>query len=127
MGLKITILIVGRKQGGETWLDEACDMYLTRLKPSGLEVATEWHKNDATLVKNVRADYERNAPVVLLDPMGKSCTSEKLTDSMYRWLEEGGSRLVFVIGGGTFKIVATLFYPLRLVLRSYMLLLLLLL
>jgi Predicted SPOUT methyltransferase len=101
MGLKVTIRIVGRKQGGEAWLDEACDMYLTRLKPSGLEVATEWHKNDAALVKCVLADYDKNAPVVLLDPVGTSCTSETLTDNMYRWLEEGGSRLVFVIGGGT--------------------------
>ena len=105
MGLKVTIRIVGRKQGGEDWLDKACDMYLTRLKPSGLEVNTEWHKNDAALVRGVRSDWEKNAPVVLLDPIGKSCTSEKLTDKMYRWLEEGGSRLVFVIGGGTFYVV----------------------
>jgi 23S rRNA (pseudouridine1915-N3)-methyltransferase len=105
MGLKVTIRIVGRKQGGEDWLDEACDMYLTRLKPSGLEVITEWHKNDAALCKGVVADYEKNSPVVLLDPSGKSYKSEELTDFMYRGLEEGGSRLVFVIGGGTFVCV----------------------
>lgn len=101
MALKVTIRIVGRKQGGEDWLEQACDMYLTRLKPSGVEAVTEWHKNDAALVKGVLADREKNSPVVLLDPTGTSYTSEKLTQSMYRWLEEGGSRLVFVIGGGT--------------------------
>jgi hypothetical protein len=101
MGLKVTIRIVGRKQGGEDWMEQACDMYLARLKPSGLEIGTEWHKNDAALVKGVTTDHEKNTPVVLLDPAGTTLTSEKLTDSIYRWLEQGGSRLVFVIGGGT--------------------------
>jgi Predicted SPOUT methyltransferase len=101
MGLKVTIRIVGRKQGGEEWMEQACDMYLTRLKPSGLEIGTEWHKNDAALLKGVTTDHDKNTPVVLLDPAGTTLTSEKLTDSIYRWLEQGGSRLVFVIGGGT--------------------------
>jgi Predicted SPOUT methyltransferase len=101
MGLKVTIRIVGRKQGGEDWMEQACDMYLARLKPSGLEIATEWHKNDAALVKGVTTDHEKNTPVVLLDPAGTTLTSEKLTDNIYRWLEQGGSRLVFAIGGGT--------------------------
>jgi 23S rRNA pseudoU1915 N3-methylase RlmH len=101
MGLKVTIRIVGRKQGGEEWMEQACDMYLTRLKPSGLEIGTEWHKNDAALVKGVTTDHDKNTPVVLLDPAGTTLTSEKLTDNIYRWLEQGGSRLVFVIGGGT--------------------------
>jgi Predicted SPOUT methyltransferase len=103
MGLKVTIRIVGRKQGGEEWLEEACDMYLTRLKqPSGLEVTTEWHKSDAALLKGVAADCDKNVPVVLLDPLGSRMTSEKLADNIYQWLEKGGSRLVFVIGGGRF-------------------------
>lgn len=99
MGLKVTIRIVGRKTS-EQWLEDACDMYLKRLKPSGLEVETVWHKNDAALVKCVFSDYNKSsASVVLLDPTGKTPTSEKLADNIYRWLEDGGSRLVFVIGG----------------------------
>lgn len=98
MGLKVTIRIVGRKTS-EQWLEDACDMYLQRLKPSGIEIETIWHKNDAALVKCVSADYKNAPTVVLLDPTGKTCTSEKLADDIYRWLELGGSRLVFVIGG----------------------------
>jgi 23S rRNA pseudoU1915 N3-methylase RlmH len=100
MGMKVTIRIVGRKQGGEGWIDDGCSMYLTRLQPSGLEVGTEWHRNDAALVKSVQGDYDKNTPVVLLDPTGTKRTSETLANSMYQWLEDGGSRLVFVIGGG---------------------------
>jgi 23S rRNA pseudoU1915 N3-methylase RlmH len=105
MGRKLTIRIVGRKQGGEEWLEEACDMYLKRLKPTGFEVCTEWYKsNDALLkVHNEQASSQaptKHVPIVLLDPTGLRCTSEALTDKIYQWLQEGGSRLVFVIGGG---------------------------
>jgi len=99
-GMKVTIRIVGRKSGGETWQEDACNMYLRRLKPSGLEVETEWYKNDNALVKGVTADNDKRTPVVLLDPTGRSYSSEKLAESMYQWIEDGGSRLVFVIGGG---------------------------
>ena len=99
MGLKVTIRIVGRKTS-EQWLEDACDMYLQRLKPSGIEIDTIWHKNDAALVKGVSTDHDKSsASVVLLDPTGKSYTSEDLADNIYRWLENGGSRLVFAIGG----------------------------
>ena len=105
MGRKVTIRIVGRKQGGEEWLEEACDMYLKRLKPTGFEVCTEWYKtNDALLkVHNEQSQSQaptKHVPIVLLDPTGLRCTSELLTDKIYQWLQEGGSRLVFVIGGG---------------------------
>jgi 23S rRNA (pseudouridine1915-N3)-methyltransferase len=106
MARKVTIRIVGRKQGGEAWLEEACDMYLARLKPSGLEIATEWYKNDAALVKVHKESLEGMAskfvPMVLLDPRGVRCSSETFTDHVYQWLEEGGSRLIFVIGGGKY-------------------------
>jgi 23S rRNA pseudoU1915 N3-methylase RlmH len=107
MGRKVMIRIVGRKQGGEEWLEEACDMYLKRLKPTGFEVCTEWYKtNDALLkVHNEQSSSQaltKHVPIVLLDPTGMRCTSESLTDKIYQWLEEGGSRLVFVIGGGKF-------------------------
>jgi len=98
MGLKVTIRIVGRKTS-EQWLQDACAMYLQRLKPV-LEVETVWHKNDAALVKGVSTDYDNSSStVVLLDPAGKTYTSEKLADNIYRWLGDGGSRLTFVIGG----------------------------
>lgn len=97
--MKATIKIVGRKP--KDWLDEACEMYRVRLQPAGWEVTTEWLKNDEGLVKSVEGDLVRNTPVVMLDPGGKTFSSEDLSDKVYQWIEEGGSRLVFVIGGGT--------------------------
>jgi hypothetical protein len=110
MGRKITIRIVGRKQGSEDWLEDACDMYLQRLKPTGFEVITEWYKNNEALLKIHNEQHatttsnhnsNKNIPIVLLDPNGIRCTSESFTDHIYEWLQIGGSRLVFVIGGGT--------------------------
>lgn len=99
MGLEIKIRIVGRKSGGEKWLDSSYSTYETRLKSTNLQVTTQWHKNDEELMKNIDSDGSKNHVIVLLDPLGKMCTSEKFSESMYKWLEEGGSRLTFVIGG----------------------------
>jgi 23S rRNA (pseudouridine1915-N3)-methyltransferase len=99
MGMKINIRIVGRKSGSEKWLEEACSMYETRLRPSSVEVETTWHKDNQALTKGVEADQSKGHTVVLLDPLGATKTSEKFTDDMYEWLDRGGSRLCFVIGG----------------------------
>jgi len=99
MGLEVKIRMVGRKNGGEKWLESAYSTYDTRLRPTNLNVSTQYHKNDVELVRGIEADEEKNHKVVLLDPLGKLCTSEIFSEDMYRWLEEGGSRLTFVIGG----------------------------
>eukprot|EP00985_Skeletonema_marinoi_P017154 scaffold9352_cov123-Skeletonema_marinoi.AAC.8 len=99
MGLQVKIRIVGRKNGGEKWLDQSYSTYETRLKPTNLEVTTHWHKNDEDLLKNIEADTSKNHKVILLDPLGKMSTSEMFSDNMYNWLEVGGSRLTFCIGG----------------------------
>lgn len=99
MGMQVKIRIVGRKNGGEKWLDEACSVYETRLRSSTLDVETHWHKNDQDLVKGVEADLAKAHSVVLLDPAGKTRSSEDFTSDLYSWLEVGGSRLVFVVGG----------------------------
>ena len=99
MGLEVKIRMVGRKNGGEKWLESAYSTYDTRLRPTNLNVSTQYHKNDVELVKGIESDEEKNHKVVLLDPLGKLCTSEAFSEDMYRWLEEGGSRLTFVIGG----------------------------
>ena len=99
MGLEVKIRMVGRKNGGEKWLESAYSTYDTRLRPTNLNVSTQYHKNDVELVRGIESDEEKNHKVVLLDPLGKLCTSEAFSEDMYRWLEEGGSRLTFVIGG----------------------------
>ena len=99
MGLEIKIRIVGKKSGGEKWLDSSYSTYETRLKSTNLKVTTQWHKNNEELVKGIEGDTSKSHGMVLLDPLGKMCTSEKFSEDMYQWLEEGGSRLTFVIGG----------------------------
>ena len=98
MGLQIKIRTVGRKNGNELWLDDAYSMYETRLS-STLQVETTWHKNNADLIKGISMDQDKGYSIVLLDPTGQTMTSERLTERMYEWLDQGGSRLVFVIGG----------------------------
>ena len=103
MGLQIKIRIVGREKSGtyDQWIQEACSMYTTRLQSSQIQVETEWHKTNDALIKGVSADVSKNnAVVVLLDPNGQMpSSSEAFSEKLYQWLEEGGSRLVFVIGG----------------------------
>ena len=99
MGMEIKIRIVGRKNGSEKWLEDAYSMYETRLRPSTLDVSTIWHKTDNDLTKNVMGDVEKGHTVVLLDPTGKARTSEEFSEAIYNWLDVGGSRLSFVIGG----------------------------
>jgi 23S rRNA (pseudouridine1915-N3)-methyltransferase len=99
MGMKINIRIVGRKAGSEKWLEAGVAMYETRLRPSSLEVKTTWHKDNDALVKGVETDQSKGHVVVLLDPLGKTRTSEQLSDDLYQWLDQGGSRLSLVIGG----------------------------
>ena len=99
MGLDVKIRMVGRKNGGEKWLETAYDTYETRLQSSNVNVETQYHKNADELITCIAIDESKNHKVVLLDPRGKLCTSETFSNNMYSWLEEGGSRLTFVIGG----------------------------
>lgn len=98
MAMKVNIRIVGRKSS-EPWLEEGCAMYETRLRPSNVEVETTWHKDNPALVKGVESDRQKGHSVVLLDPLGTTKTSERFAEDMYEWLDRGGSRLSFVIGG----------------------------
>jgi len=99
MGMQVKIRIVGRKSGSEQWLEDAYDMYATRLRASPVDLETVWHKSDQDLIKGVQTDLDKNHAVVLLDPKGKQRSSEKFSEQVFDWLDRGGSRLAFVIGG----------------------------
>ena len=73
--------------------------FQTRLRPSNVEVDTTWHKDNQALTKSVEGDASKGHSIILLDPLGTSKTSEKFSDDLYEWLDRGGSRLSFVIGG----------------------------
>jgi 23S rRNA (pseudouridine1915-N3)-methyltransferase len=99
MGMAVKIRIVGRKSGSEKWLDDAYCMYEMRLRSTNLDVETIWHKNDSDLTKAITADQEKGHTIVLMDPTGTMSTSEKFSRDLFSWMELGGSRVVFVIGG----------------------------
>jgi 23S rRNA (pseudouridine1915-N3)-methyltransferase len=94
----IKIRIVGRKNSGESWLHDAYTCYETRMRGT-IDVETVWHKNDAELVSSVRADRKKYHTVIILDPKGKTYSSEQFSQKFYSWLHDGGSRISFVIGG----------------------------
>ena len=98
MGMKINIRIVGRKSS-EPWLEDGVDMYETRLKPSNINIETTWHRDNLGLMKGYGMDVSKRHTVICLDPTGTQETSESFTTNIYRWLDEGGSRLSFIIGG----------------------------
>ena len=99
MGMDVKIRIVGRKNGSEQWLEDAYSMYDNRLKPTNIDVQTIWHKNDNDLIKSVDTDTAKGHVICFLDPLGKMASSDEFSSDLYQWLELGGSRLSFVIGG----------------------------
>jgi len=99
MGLDVRIRIVGRKNGCERWLADAYDMYETWLQSSNISVETTWHKNNDDLIKAVKVDSSKEHSIILLDIGGTSMTSEEFSKAFYQWLNVGGSRVVFIIGG----------------------------
>lgn len=97
---RATIRMVGRKQN-DSWITDGCGMYEKRLRSAGWDIDTVYHKTDAVLEQGVATDVSKRIPIVLLDiEEGKSYTSESFASSLYNWIEEGGSRVSFVIGGG---------------------------
>lgn len=90
--LKIKLFSIGKTK--ESWLEEAIEEYLRRLKPT-VSIEFIWAKNDEQLVQLV----EKEPLYICLDPVGKLMTSEQFSDFLVSKLEEGGSRLAFVIGG----------------------------
>jgi len=100
--MQVRIRTVGRNKAlsSEKWLEDGYTMYEKRLKPANIAVATEWHKNNDALLKGMQADWEKGQKLVMLDPSGVSYTSEQFAEEFFRWMEQGGSRLCFAIGGG---------------------------
>ncbi len=94
----IKIRIVGRKNSGETWLHDAYTCSEARLRGT-IAVETVWHKNDADLVSSVMSHHKKQHAVILLDPRGNTYSSEKFSHQFFSWLDAGGSRATFVIGG----------------------------
>ena len=99
MGLEINIRIVGRKNSIEStsFLQESYETYTKRLS-STITLYTTFHKSNNDLLKNLQTDSKKGYGIVCLDEKGDMYTSMEFSTKMYNWLEDYGSRLVFVIG-----------------------------
>ena len=98
--LRINIHIRGRERGGEKWIEEGYDQYAIRLRPQGIELRTIWHKTDAKLLAAISGKgIDADSPKICLDVLGKEKTSPAFSELCFQRLEQGGSRLCFVIGG----------------------------
>lgn len=90
--LKLKIISIGKTK--ESWLEDALNEYLKRLKPY-MSVEWVWAKDDTHLVELSR----KESSTIGLDPAGQLFTSDKFATFMEECWEKGGSRVTFVIGG----------------------------
>lgn len=90
---KIQIITIGKTK--ESWLKEALQLYMDRLKGS---IAIEFIivKDDDKLQLLLS---QHDNPILYLDPVGKSTTSELFSKELFSRLEKSGGRLSIVIGG----------------------------
>lgn len=89
---QIKILSVGKTK--ESWLEDALQEYIKRLKPiASFEFI--WAKNDSQLLLL----SQKEPLIICLDPQGQAMSSIEFAHFIQKKLIEGGSRLAFVIGG----------------------------
>src|SRR5262249_35550637 len=89
---KIKILTIGKVR--EKWLEMAISEYLKRLKPIA-DVSVHLARDDQQLIQWV----QKESQVICLDVEGQLMNSEAFSKFVHMHLQQGGSRLCFVIGG----------------------------
>eukprot|EP00551_Chaetoceros_affinis_P010422 CAMPEP_0203662086 /NCGR_PEP_ID=MMETSP0090-20130426/177_1 /ASSEMBLY_ACC=CAM_ASM_001088 /TAXON_ID=426623 /ORGANISM="Chaetoceros affinis, Strain CCMP159" /LENGTH=177 /DNA_ID=CAMNT_0050524831 /DNA_START=1434 /DNA_END=1967 /DNA_ORIENTATION=+ len=91
--------MVGRKNSIEStsYLQEGYNEYTKRLS-STIQLSTTYHKSNDDLLKGLQVDSKKGFGIICLDEKGAMYTSTEFSSAMYHWMEEYGSRLVFVIG-----------------------------
>jgi 23S rRNA (pseudouridine1915-N3)-methyltransferase len=93
--LTTNIFIVGKKNGGEDFINEGCMEYEKRLKPT-MQITTHFLKSDGALIDAVA---NSKGTVIALDENGRQYTSREFSKEVYKGLEDGGAHLNFCIGG----------------------------
>ncbi|CAN0161648.1 unnamed protein product [Discosporangium mesarthrocarpum] len=94
-GLQVLVRIKGKRSREDDYTNEAYEEYAKRLRPV-LSLETHWHKTDEDLETAARKD---SGVVVCLDENGSLMDSPTFSRFLFSKLEEGGSRLTFVVGG----------------------------
>ena len=95
--LTVNILVVGKKNSVEDWIQSGAEEFEKRLKPV-LKLNTVFLKSDEALSAAVQANKGKGG-IVALDENGKHHTSRDFSKFFYKSLEDGGASLTFVIGG----------------------------
>ena len=95
VNLTTNIFIVGKKNGGETFISDGCLEYEKRLKPS-MTLNTFFLKSDEALVDAVK---NCKGVVLALDENGSQFTSREFSKEVFKGFEDGGAHLNFCIGG----------------------------
>lgn len=94
--LTTTIYIVGKRTGGEDWIQSGCAEYEKRLQPV-MQMQTIFLKTDDDLVKACKS---LRGSVFALDENGKQHSSTQFASLLYeQGFREGGSHVSFIIGG----------------------------
>ncbi len=92
--LQVNVLLVGKKNGLEPWIQEGVEEYERRLRPV-MAIATHVYKNNPELEA---AASKLKGPVFALDERGKELNSMEFEKTLYKSLEDGGATVNFIIG-----------------------------
>ena len=96
--LTTTILIVGKKTGGEKFISDGCTEYEKRLQPT-MNIVTHFLKDDKQLVDAVKSHSITKGGVILaMDESGTQHTSRSFSDMLFKSFEAGGSHVTCVVG-----------------------------
>lgn len=96
-GPRVTLLSIGRASSKDAAFDAGVAEYARRLG-GGLALDAAWVR-PAGAAEAVLGAARRGAAVFLLDGRGKApASSVQFADEVFRALEDGGSRVVFVVG-----------------------------
>lgn len=90
-----SIIVVGKKGAVEDWIQEGFSEYEKRLKPVN-KIQSIFLRDDEELIDVVKAT---KGTILALDESGKQYDSKEFSKLVYTSLDEGKSKLSFIIGG----------------------------
>eukprot|EP01038_Epipyxis_sp_PR26KG_P014111 gene14111-18932_t len=93
--LTTNIYIVGKRNGGEEWINSGYVEYEKRLQ-SFMNIETYFLKSDEELLKISKTF---RGSVLALDEKGAQYNSREFSKQIFNSFEEGGAHINFVIGG----------------------------
>ena len=96
--LTTTILTVGKPNSAEEFVIAGCKEYEKRLK-STMTIVTHFVKNNDQLVSSLQKNVTKKGVVIALDENGSQHSSRDFSNLLHSSFENGGSHVLFVIGG----------------------------